>query len=72
MSDIRKIAGFTVEDLCALEGIGEKTAQKIVCGANKFLEENPGYGNKTAPSAAPKVLENKEVQENESKETESK
>ncbi|HBW22756.1 MAG: transcription termination factor NusA [Elusimicrobia bacterium GWA2_56_46] len=72
MSDIRKIAGFTVEDLCALEGIGEKTAQKIVSGANKFLEENPGYGNKTAPSAAPKVLENKEVQENESKETESK
>lgn len=72
MADIRKIAGFTVEDLCALEGIGEKTAQKIVSGARKFLEENPAYGNKTAPAAAPKDLETKEVKENEPEETESK
>ena len=72
MADIRKIAGFTVEDLCVIEGIGEKTAQKIIAGAKKFLEENPGYGDKTAPAAAPKNLETKEVQKNESEETESK
>ena len=72
MADIRKIAGFTVPDLCVVEGVGEKTAQKIISGAKKFLEENPGYGEKAAPAAAAKDLETKEVQKNESKETESK
>lgn len=72
MGDIRKIAGFTVEDLCALEGIGEKTAQKILAGARKFMEENPDYGNKTAPVEASRDLEAGEVKENEPKETESK
>jgi transcription termination/antitermination protein NusA len=72
MGDIRKVAGFSAEDLCALEGIGEKTAQKMIAGAKKFLEENPDYGNKPAAAAAPKDLETKEVQENDPKETEAK
>jgi len=78
MGDIRRISGFKVEDLCALEGIGEKTAQKIIAGANKFLEENPGYGGKDAAAADGKApvrtpdLDPKEVQENDSKETETR
>jgi len=49
--DIRKLAGFTEGDLCSLEGIGEKTAQKIIAGAKKFLEENPNYGQQPAQEA---------------------
>ncbi len=67
VTDIRKLAGFTEEDLCSLEGIGEKTAQKIIAGAKKFLEENPNYGQQPVPEV-PKTEEVK----NEPEETESK
>ncbi|HNW45682.1 MAG TPA: helix-hairpin-helix domain-containing protein, partial [Elusimicrobiales bacterium] len=67
VTDIRKLAGFTEEDLCSLEGIGEKTAGKIIAGAKKFLEENPSYGQQPVPEAS----KTEEVK-NEPEETESK
>jgi len=66
--DIRTVAGLTEEELCSLEGIGEKTAQKIISGAKKFLEENPNYGQAAAQEEAPKTEEVK----NEPEKTEGK
>ncbi len=66
--DIRTVAGLTEEELCSLEGIGEKTAQKIIAGAKKFLEENPNYGQQSAQEEAPKTEEVK----NEPEKTEGK
>jgi len=77
MNDIRKLSALGVEDLTSFEGIGEKTAWKIISGAQKFIQEHPDYGKapaKAAPAAASAVaheaeqklpeedLEKKEVQ----------
>jgi len=39
ITDITKISTLKIEDLAALQGIGEKTAQKIINGAKKYLED---------------------------------
>ncbi|MHB0996269.1 MAG: helix-hairpin-helix domain-containing protein, partial [Elusimicrobiales bacterium] len=65
--DIRTVAGLTEEELCSLEGIGEKTAQKILAGAKKFIEENPNYGQEAAPEAAPETEEVKNDSQEEGK-----
>ncbi|MCG2726635.1 MAG: transcription termination factor NusA [Elusimicrobia bacterium] len=40
ITDIEKLAGFKVEDLSSFQGIGEKTAQKIIDGAKKYVKGN--------------------------------
>ena len=40
ITDIKKLAGFKADDLSSFQGIGEKTAQKIIDGAKKYVEEN--------------------------------
>jgi N utilization substance protein A len=41
MSDIYRLATFKPENLTTLQGIGEKTAVKIVASAKKYVEEHP-------------------------------
>jgi N utilization substance protein A len=65
--DIPTVAGLTEEELCSLEGIGEKTAQKILAGAKKFLEENPNYGQQAAQEEAPAAEEVKNDSQEEGK-----
>ncbi|MEA3306456.1 MAG: transcription termination factor NusA [Elusimicrobiota bacterium] len=40
ITDIEKLAGFKAEDLSSFHGIGEKTAQKIIEGAQKYVKDN--------------------------------
>lgn len=42
IADVARIAGLKVEDLAAFQGIGDKTAQKIINGARKYLNDNSG------------------------------
>lgn len=41
MADIYKLATLTAEDLMTLQGVGEKTAQKIIASAQKWAAEHP-------------------------------
>jgi len=41
LSDIYRVATFKPEDLMTLQGVGEKTAAKIIAGAKKYVEEHP-------------------------------
>ncbi|HNT98062.1 MAG TPA: helix-hairpin-helix domain-containing protein, partial [Elusimicrobiales bacterium] len=53
IDSIQKLSGLTADQLSSFQGIGPKTAQKMIDGAKKFLEENPGYDGTSAPAPAP-------------------
>lgn len=40
ITELSKLSALTESDLCALEGIGEKTAGKIMAGIKKYQENN--------------------------------
>lgn len=67
VTDIPTLAGLTEEELCSLEGIGEKTAQKMIAGAKKFLEDNPNYGQQPAQEETAETEEVKNDSEEEGK-----
>ena len=50
-ADVYKIAAMTVEDLTTLQGIGEKTAEKIIESAKAWAEEHPKAAAAPAPAA---------------------
>ncbi|MBI3548122.1 MAG: transcription termination/antitermination protein NusA [Elusimicrobia bacterium] len=53
MADIERLATFKTEDLMTLQGIGEKTAAKIIASAKKYMSEHGGAPVDAAPSEAP-------------------
>ncbi len=56
MTDIAKIAALTPEYLSTYQGVGEKTAVKIIQGAKKYLEEKQNAAQSvTAEKAVPAV-----------------
>jgi len=48
MSDIYRLATFRPEDLMTLQGIGEKTAAKIIASARQYVAEHPREGGSAA------------------------
>ncbi len=52
LGDPYRLAGLTPADLTALQGIGEKTAVKIIAGAKAYVEARP-RGTPPAPEPAP-------------------
>ncbi|MFH2201752.1 MAG: transcription termination factor NusA [Elusimicrobiota bacterium] len=54
LADVYRLATFTVEYLTTIQGIGEKTAAKIIESAKKYAAENPPPATATAkPADAP-------------------
>ncbi len=53
LSDIYKLAKLTVDDLTTVQGVGPKTAEKIIDSAKKYVKEHPNA--EAAPTAVAKA-----------------
>ncbi len=53
IDSIQKLSVLTADQLSSFQGIGPKTAQKMVDGAKQFLADNPGYDGTSRPSEKP-------------------
>ncbi len=55
MADVYKLATLTVEDLTTLQGVGDKTAAKIISSAKTWVEEHPRAELEAAPEPQPET-----------------
>ncbi|HBE88700.1 MAG TPA: transcription termination/antitermination protein NusA [Elusimicrobia bacterium] len=53
IDSIQKLSVLTADQLSSFQGIGPKTAQRMVDGAKQFLADNPGYDGTSKPAEKP-------------------